>query len=209
MKKKLLAMLLCATMLFTITACDNGKKDDTEKGSQIEIVDPKLKELATFDNIDEILTGEYEVTDKIVEEGFANLLTSEGIGVVWTKVTDRDVVEENDIVNIDYTGYLNDKAFDGGSAKDQYISVKENGGVDKNTGKVSGSFIEGFSKGLVGAKVGETVKHKVTFPKDYGVDTLNGQETTFEFKVNGIYTCKAYTLDSIDDSFVKEQAIIP
>lgn len=200
MKKRILAVLLCMATIFSVAACGNGNKNNTEGG--VQVTEPTLKKLATFDNLEEVFKGDYEVTDKVMAEGFASLLTNVGVGVEWVKVTDRDTVEEGDIVNIDYTGYLDDKPFDGGAAKDQWINVKNNCAVDELTAADSTGFIDGFTKGLVGAKVGETVKHDVTFPENYGSTELAGKLTTFEFKINGIYTYKTHTLETINDEFV-------
>ena len=77
-------------------------------------------------------------------------------------------VAKGDTVNIDYTG-------DGGTATGQDLTIG------------SGTFIDGFEDQLIGAKVGSTVTVTVTFPEDYGVDSLNGKEATFDVKINGIY----------------------
>lgn len=84
-------------------------------------------------------------------------------------------VAKGDTVNIDYTGYVDGKQFDGGTATGQDLTIG------------SGTFIDGFEDQLIGAKVGSTVTVTVTFPEDYGVDSLNGKEATFNVKINGIY----------------------
>lgn len=200
MKKKLLTMLLCASMLFTITACGDGKDNNTEGGK--EIVTPTLTKLAEFDDVDAILTGDYEVTDKKIAEGFTSFANNLGVAIEWIEIKDRDTIQKGDIVKLDYTGYLKGEAFSGGSAKDQWINVSKNCSVDATTAAAGSSFIDGFCDGLIGAKVGETVKHDVTFPENYGSETLNGQLTTFEFKIHGIYTYETKTLENINDEFV-------
>lgn len=87
------------------------------------------------------------------------------------------VVEDGDTVNIDYTGYVGTEAFDGGST--------DGAGTSLTIG--SGSYIDDFEEQLIGHNVGETVEVYVTFPEDYGVDELNGQDATFEVTINGIY----------------------
>jgi trigger factor len=87
------------------------------------------------------------------------------------------VVEDGDTVNIDYTGYIDEVAFDGGST-DGY-------GTDLVIG--SGSYIDDFEEQLIGHNVGDTVSVEVTFPDDYGVDDLNGKDAVFEVTINGIY----------------------
>ena len=203
MKKKLLALFLCATMIFSVAACGDKNKDNTEEGK--EVGTPTITSLADFSDLDKVFTGDYEVTEEEILAGFSDFLAGAGLGVEWVEVTDRTVVEEGDIVNIDYTGYLDGEAFSGGSAKDQWINVKENASVNETTGATEGGFIDGFTKGLIGAKVGETVSHKVTFPENYGNESLNGKETTFEFKVNGIYTFKKLTPETVTDAVIKEK----
>lgn len=87
------------------------------------------------------------------------------------------VVQKGDTVNIDYTGYLNGEAFDGGSTN--------GAGTDLTLG--SGTYIDGFEDQVEGHKVGETFDINVTFPENYGVSDLNGQEVTFTVTINGVY----------------------
>ncbi|MCI5759455.1 MAG: FKBP-type peptidyl-prolyl cis-trans isomerase [Eubacterium sp.] len=91
--------------------------------------------------------------------------------------TEGTVVQKGDTVNIDYTGYLKGKAFDGGSTN--------GAGTDLTLG--SGTYIDGFEDQVEGHKVGETFDIQVTFPEDYGVSDLNGQEVTFTVTINGVY----------------------
>ena len=182
MKKRIMAILLCASMLFSMAACGDGNKDNTEGGK--EITEPTLVKLATYDNLDEVFTGDYEVTDEVIAGGFSSMLSNLGVGVEWIEVTDRDTIQEGDIVKLDYTGYFKGEAFEGGAAKDQFINVSKNCGVDETTGASSTSFIDGFTGGLLGSKVGETIKHDVTFPDPYTANPdLAGQITTFEFNI--------------------------
>lgn len=194
MKKKLVSVLLCATMLFSVTACENENTEPL----------PSVTKLADYSDLSKVYTGAYEVNDEVILEGFKKLLSSAGVAVEWKDVTDRDTVQKGDIVNLDYTGYLDGTAFSGGSAKDQLINVDKNCGVDKETGANSGGFIDGFTSGLVGAKVGETIKYEVKFPDNYGNASLKGKTTTFEFKINKIVTCTEYTPENIDDAFVEK-----
>ncbi len=91
--------------------------------------------------------------------------------------TEGTVVKEGDTVNIDYTGYLDGEAFDGGSTN--------GAGTDLELG--SGTYIDGFEEQVEGHSVGETFDIEVTFPDDYGVDSLNGQTVTFNITINGVY----------------------
>lgn len=87
------------------------------------------------------------------------------------------IVEDGDTVNIDYTGYIDGVAFDGGSTD----------GVGTSLTIGSGSYIDDFEEQLIGHSVGETVTVSVTFPEDYGNEELNGKDAEFEVVINGIY----------------------
>lgn len=200
MKKRLLAVLLSAVMALSLGACGDSGEENSEKENNKEVKQPSVTTLAEYKDFASILTGDYEVTDEKVKEYFKDVVYAEGIGLV--EVTDRDTVQEGDIVKTDYKGLLNGEAFTGGTASDQWIDVSNNCGVDTSTGDSSGGFIDGFTDGLVGAKVGETKSHNVKFPDNYGNEDLNGKETTFEFTVKGIYT--DLTPETITDAMVAE-----
>ena len=91
--------------------------------------------------------------------------------------TDGVEVKSGDTVNIDYTGTIDGEAFDGGSTDGQ--------GTDLVLG--SGTYIDGFEDGIIGHKVGETFDISVTFPENYGVDSLNGKDAVFSVTINGVY----------------------
>ena len=86
-------------------------------------------------------------------------------------------IADGDTVNIDYVGTIDGIEFDGGSTDGQ--------GTDLVIG--SGSYIDDFEEQLIGAHPGDTVDVNVTFPEDYGVEDLNGQDALFEVTINGIY----------------------
>lgn len=80
-------------------------------------------------------------------------------------------------VNIDYTGYVDDVPFDGGST--------DGAGTSLTIG--SGRYIDDFEEQLIGHHVGETVTVNVTFPEDYSSEELQGKDARFEVTINGIY----------------------
>ena len=184
MKKRLLALLLCAVMALPLAACGDSGSSDTGKDSA-EVKQPSITKLADYSDFSAILKDKYEITDASVSAYFTSVAYSAGVALI--EVKDRDTVKEGDIVVTDYVGYLNDVTFSGGSANDQWIDVKNNCGVDSTSGNATGYFIDGFTKGLVGAKIGEKTSSEVTFPKDYSNKDLAGQKTVFEFKVSKIY----------------------
>lgn len=201
MKKRLLAVLLCAVMTLSFGACGGGNTDNTQSGGDKNVKQPSITKLADYKDFSAILTGNYELTDEKVKSYFSNVVYSAGIGLV--EVKDRDTVQKGDIVKTDYKGLLNGEAFSGGTATDQWIDVANNCGVNTSSGQSTGGFIDGFSAGLEGAKIGETKSHNVTFPTNYGNEDLKGKETTFEFTVKAIYT--ELTPETITDAMVAEK----
>ena len=131
MRKRILAALLAATMIVSLCACGNGSGDTQQPGgNNAPATPPTITSLASFDDFKTILKDKkYEVTDEDVVDYFVSMLCAQGAGLI--EVKDRDTVQKGDVVQVDYTGYLNDKAFDGGAAKNQII-VKHNVTFPKN-----------------------------------------------------------------------------
>jgi trigger factor len=108
------------------------------------------------------------------------------------EVTDR-AVQDGDVVNIDYAGYKDGVAFDGGTAQ----------GFDLTIG--SNTFIDGFEEGLIGANIGDTVSLNLTFPDPYPNNTdLAGQPVVFEVTINSISEEK---VPELTDEFVQSLGI--
>lgn len=95
----------------------------------------------------------------------------------------------NDTVNIDFEGFADGVAFEGGKGE----------GFDLVLG--SGQFIPGFEEQLVGKNIGEEVDVNVTFPKEYHAEDLKGKDALFKVKINGI---KVKELPELDDEFAKD-----
>lgn len=103
------------------------------------------------------------------------------------EVKDR-AVESGDIVNMDYTGYIDGETFEGGSAS----------GADLTIG--SNLFIDGFEDGLIGAEIGENVTLNLEFPDPYLRNPdLSGVPVVFEVTVNSI---SVQNLPELTDEFV-------
>ncbi len=104
------------------------------------------------------------------------------------EVTDR-ASAIGDIANIDYEGFVDGVAFDGGKGE----------GHDLKLG--SGSFIPGFEEQVAGHNVGDEFDVNVTFPAEYHASELAGKAATFKTKLNSI---KFEELPALDDEFVKD-----
>ena len=96
---------------------------------------------------------------------------------------------EGDTANIDFEGFIGDKAFEGGKAE----------GFDLVVG--SNQFIAGFEPQLIGMKKGEEKDIKVTFPENYQAKDLAGKEATFKIKLNAI---KVKDEVKLDDEMAKK-----
>lgn len=121
-----------------------------------------------------------EVDEEIEKERERNARTVE--------VTDR-AVEDKDIVTLDFEGFVDGVAFEGGKGTDYPLTIG------------SGSFIPGFEEQLIGAEIDKEVEVKVTFPEEYQAAELAGKDAVFKCTVHAI---KAKELPEADDEFASE-----
>lgn len=104
-------------------------------------------------------------------------------------VKEDGTVEEGDTAVIDYEGFKDGVAFEGGKAENYSLEIG------------SHSFIPGFEEGLVGMKAGEEKEINLTFPEEYHAAELAGAAVVFKVKVHEI---KAKVLPEIDDELAKD-----
>lgn len=121
-----------------------------------------------------------EVDARIQEEAEKNART--------VAVEDRPV-QDGDEVILDFEGFVDGAAFEGGKGENYPLTIGSN------------SFIPGFEEQLVGAEAGKEVEVNVTFPEDYHAEELKGKEAVFKCTVHEI---KAKELPEIDDEFAAE-----
>ncbi len=98
-------------------------------------------------------------------------------------------VEDGDTVTLDYSGFVGEEQFEGGTAENQILKIG------------SGTFIPGFEEQLVGVKAGESKDVKVTFPEEYHAENLAGKEAVFKCTVHEV---KFEELPVLDDEFAKD-----
>lgn len=103
-------------------------------------------------------------------------------------ITDR-AAENGDIANINYEGFSDGKAFEGGKGENHPLELG------------SGSFIPGFEEQVVGHKTGEEFDVNVTFPEKYHSEELAGKPAVFKCKLNSIIKKE---LPALDDEFAKD-----
>lgn len=191
MKKKAVVAMLIMCMAVSAAAC--GKSSDTEK-TTTETTDTKDSEDSEKDSTDtdtkEAASSEGKrlVSVKDVSK-YVTIGEYKGLELTRTSqpVTDDDVqaeinynledngsevkdgtVENGDTVTINFTGTIDGKEFDGGSAEDYELVVGD------------GEMIDGFEDGIVGMKSGETKELDLTFPDDYYEESVAGKAVVFK-----------------------------
>ncbi|WP_414046163.1 trigger factor [Macrococcus equi] len=162
--------------------------EQMEKGKELIFtakvtVEPEV-ELGDYKGL-EVEKFETEVTEEELNEAINADLARKAELVV----KEDGEVENGDVVNLDFDGYVNEEAFEGGKAE----------GYDLEIG--SGQFIPGFEEQLVGTKVGEEKDVNVTFPEEYHAEELAGKEAVFKVKINEI---KSKEVPELDDEMAKE-----
>jgi trigger factor len=132
----------------------------------------------------EVGRAEPDVPDDAVQaeldrlrEGFASL-----------NPVEREAAE-GDFLLVDYKGFVDGEAFDGGEGKDQLLELG------------SGSLVPGFEEALQGASAGDDVEVNVTFPEDYRAEHLAGKDARFEVAVREV---REKRLPELDDDFALE-----
>ncbi|ARC84709.1 trigger factor [Clostridium argentinense CDC 2741] len=133
----------------------------------------------------EVKKNEYNVTDEDVE----NKLKEVQYRNARVEVKEDKAIEKGDIAVIDFKGFTDDVAFEGGEGTDYELEIG------------SGTFIDNFEEQLIGLKAGDFKEVNVTFPEQYGREELNGKPAKFEVKIK---TVKVKELPAIDDEFAKE-----
>jgi trigger factor len=114
----------------------------------------------------------YAPTQGEIDEALAELATQSRI--YEPREGKAAKAKDGDQVTIDFVGRIDGEAFEGGTAEDAQLVLG------------SGQFIPGFEEQLVGAKAGDELTVKVSFPEDYSVERLKGQAAEFEVKVKGV-----------------------
>lgn len=133
----------------------------------------------------EVPKADLEVTDEEVE---AELKKEQEKNSRRVTVEDR-AVENGDIVTLDFEGFVDGVAFEGGKGENYPLTIGSN------------AFIPGFEEQLIGAKTGEAVDVNVTFPEEYQAKELAGKAAVFKCQIHKI---EAKELPALDDEFAKD-----
>ncbi len=131
----------------------------------------------------------YELPESDVQEGLDRLA---GHRKSYNKKPDSTKAKNGDAVLIDFKGFVDGEAFQGGEAKGHTLELG------------TGQFIPGFEEQLVGTKAGDDVKVNVKFPDEYHSEDLKGKDAVFEVQVHEVLGAEEA---KVDDAFAKEMGM--
>ena len=185
----------------------NSTIDELIKKNNLNIaMDPAIEDLENEDDKDLAFTLKFELLPEIKLPEFKKIAIEKPV----MKVSEKDINEQinriaefsktyekeskgkavsGDQLTIDAVGYVDGKAFEGGKLEGHKLVLGSN------------TFIPGFEDQLIGSKVGDDVKVKVTFPEEYHAENLAGKPSEFKVQVKAVH--KAIT-PKIDDEFAKK-----
>jgi trigger factor len=165
--------------------------DKVLAGQQDLSYEIQLEVMPDFKPVDpatiELTRPVYAASEEEVDDAVAELAKQQR---AYEPRTGKSVkVVDGDMVVADFVGRIDGEAFDGGTASDSQIVIG------------SGQFIPGFEEQLVGAKVGDVVTVKVSFPEDYGAAQLAGKPAEFETTIKDI---RAPAESKVDEDFAQK-----
>ncbi|MBQ2687675.1 MAG: trigger factor [Clostridia bacterium] len=169
-----------------LVATESLEEIDTENGftfKAVVVVEPEV-EIDGYKGI-KVESKAVRVTEKMISEEIDKVRDRNSRMVT---VTDR-AAAEGDTAVIDYEGFVDGVAFDGGKAENHNLQLG------------SGMFIPGFEEQIVGHNAEEEFSIFVTFPTEYHAENLAGKEAEFKIKLHEI---KTKELPELDDEFVKD-----
>ena len=143
------------------------KLENTEVPEMPDVKDMGYIKMADLSTLTVETTPKQVVDDEMIDSQINSLLSS-------YKDEVDEAAKDGDTVNIDYVGTIDGVEFDGGSATGYNLTLG------------SGTFIPGYEDQLIGAKKGEKVTVKVTFPEDYSNADLQGKDAEFAVTVNTV-----------------------
>ena len=163
----------------------------------VKISDDELEVNFTFITEPEVKLGEYKnlkvkkETVKVTKEEVKERIDSLVKGYAELVVKEDGKVENGDVAVIDFEGFKDDVAFEGGKGENYSLEIGSN------------TFIPGFEDGIIGMTKGEVKDLDLTFPEDYGQADLAGAKVVFKVKVNEI---KTKVIPELDEEFFEDLA---
>ena len=175
--------------------------EEAVKESGLDIVSRPEFDIETLDENGLVVTAEVFVKPEAKIEGYKGIKVEKTPVVVEDSEVDAEIEKvrernarisdvedracaDGDIANINFEGFVDGVAFDGGKAEGHELAIG------------SHSFIEGFEEQLIGHNIGDEFDVNVTFPAEYHAEELAGKPAVFKCKLNGL---KVKELPAIDD----------
>lgn len=143
----------------------------------------------------EVALGEYKglevekISNRVTQKEIDAKIQEEAEKNARTIVVEDRAVREKDEVIMDFEGFVDGEAFEGGKGENYPLTIG------------SGAFIPGFEEQLIGAETEKEVEVKVTFPQEYHAENLKGKDAVFKCVIHEI---KAKEIPEIDDEFAAE-----
>ena len=209
MRKKVLGIIMAASMVASLTACGGSDKNNSSDSSSnggstvnqeiaanqyADTIKSNAETYKTYISLPEykglsvsVDSEQKEVIDSDVTDYINNLISQYGT----TESVTEGVTANGDTISLDYSGLLDGTAFSGGTATDVSYTIG------------SGKFIDDLDKGLVGLTVGEEYDIPCKFPDNYSSSDLAGKDVIFKVTVNSI---KKTTLPELTDDWVASNA---
>ena len=200
--RKFISAVILGTALLALGGCGNSKTGDSAPEATTQTAAEETSQVQPIElNAEEYITlGEYkgltvekasvEVTDEEVNEQ-VDLLAQDY--AEYKEITDRDTVQENDYINMDYTCTID------GKKSEDYSETDVDTQIGSQEYSVEGAY--DFDAEVTGAKVGDTVTINFTFPEDYDDAEVAGKDCVMEVKINKL---EEEILPEITDAFIKE-----
>ena len=180
--------------------------NDAVKESGISPVAQPEMDVVSLDENGLVLSAKVFVKPEVEIADYLGLAAERTIVPVTDEEVDREIetvrqrnsresevmgraAEKDDIAVLDYEGFCDDKAFDGGKGENYELKLG------------SGSFIPGFEDQVIGHNVNDEFDVNVTFPEEYHAKELAGKPAVFKCKLNGL---KSIELPALDDDFAKD-----
>ncbi len=180
--------------------------EEALKESGLNVVSAPEYEVVSIDENGVVVNAKVFTKPEVSIEGYKGITVTRTVAAVSDEAVDSEIsrirernarTEEitdraaalGDTVNIDYEGFKDGVAFDGGKADGHNLELG------------SGSFIPGFEDQIVGHTIGESFDINLSFPADYHAEELAGAAVTFQITLNGIST---KILPELDDDFAKD-----
>ncbi|MBM6837534.1 trigger factor [Clostridium saudiense] len=187
-------------------AIDSSYKEVLKENNIIPVDYPQIDVVEVGEGKDFIYTAEVTVYPEVKLGEYKGLkveknsyeVTEEEVNKKLTEMQEKNArveskeegsVENGNIAVIDFKGFIDGEAFQGGEGTDYELEIG------------SGTFIGNFEEQLIGKNVNDNVEVNVTFPENYGREELNGKPAKFEVTIKGI---KVKELPALDDEFAKE-----